>query len=279
MNYNKLFGMADQDDEELKPTLIKLFGSQFPKRQQRKRWEIAMAINAFADYHMLDGSKTFLGVGAGTERTIFYLTGFAKSVHATDLYYNSGNWVRAAPANMLTDPDRFAPTEFRYDRRRLVVQHMDMLDLRYEDNSFDGVFSSGSIEHVGTMEQIQHAAAEIGRVLKPGGMACISTEYKLSGPEKGDGFPGVTLFDSASLLWNIIRPSGLQLVDKLDLHIDQDTLSTVYPLDEFSRAWDEHRTIDVDDTVLSHVGYTWTSVHLAMVKPAKSAYDANKVVI
>ena len=42
--------------------------------------------------------------------------------------------------------------------------------LRYPDDTFDGIFSSGSIEHFGDLQDVANAAYEMGRVLKPGGV-------------------------------------------------------------------------------------------------------------
>jgi hypothetical protein len=53
-----------------------------------------------------------LGVGAGTETTIFYLTNHVGRVFATDLYLSSGSWGESAPWSMLVAPERFAPYPF-----------------------------------------------------------------------------------------------------------------------------------------------------------------------
>ena len=66
---------------------------------------------------------------------------------------------------MLTEPTSHRPPLMLFNRRRLVVQHMDALDLRYEDESFDGIFSCGSIEHFGSLENVAVAAGEMARVL------------------------------------------------------------------------------------------------------------------
>ena len=82
------------------------FGEEFPRgREYRKYWEVAMAIMAFDAGGLLDGTRHFLGVGAGNEPTIFHLTRHAASVLATDLYLNEG-WEESANSSMLTDPGR-----------------------------------------------------------------------------------------------------------------------------------------------------------------------------
>ena len=53
---------------------------------------------------------------------------------------------------------------------------MDGRRLTFPDASFDAVFTVSSIEHFGAPGDVARAAAEIGRVLRPGGHALIITE-------------------------------------------------------------------------------------------------------
>ena len=77
---------------------------------------------------------------------------------------------------------------------------MDALELRYEDESFDGVFSSSSVEHFGDLAAVRRAFEEMHRVLRPGGVVTLSTEYRVAGE---GSLPGTLLFDAAELqaLW------------------------------------------------------------------------------
>ena len=75
---------------------------------------------------------------------------------------------------MLIDPGKFAPHPF--NRRRIGVQVMDGTSITFEDNSFDAALSYSSIEHFGSREAIVKTMKEIERVLKPGGVASITTE-------------------------------------------------------------------------------------------------------
>ncbi len=62
------------------------------------------------------------------------------------------------------------------------MQHIDGRWLRFPDETFDGIYSSGSIEHFGGLDFVANAAFEMGRVLKPGGVLTLSTEFKIAGP-------------------------------------------------------------------------------------------------
>ena len=92
---------------------------------------------------------------------------------------------------MLVEPERFAPGPF--ERERLSVQHMDGRWLRFPGETFDGIYSSGSIEHLGGLDFVANATLEMGRVLKPGGVLTLSTEFKIAGPPDGDAWDAGTL--------------------------------------------------------------------------------------
>ena len=59
---------------------------------------------------------------------------------------------------------------------------MDARHLRFPDGVFDFVFSLSSIEHFGGPADIEQAAADIGRVVRPEGHACVVTEYVRATP-------------------------------------------------------------------------------------------------
>ncbi len=181
-----------------------------------------------------------------------------RRVVATDLYLDAGGWTTDAPRSMLLTPGEHAPGA--WNEQRLVVEHMNAFELRYEDGSFDGVFSSSSIEHFGDWDDVQRALAEIWRVLKPGGIATISTEFRLRG--RGPGFPGALIFDAAELEEVIIRPLSWELVEPLDLRLSKSTRKTEVTLAE-TLAGDAP---DFPHIVVRNGRILFTSVHLALRK-------------
>ena len=226
-----------------------------------------MAVLAMERHGVLRDDAIVLGVGAGREITTFYLTNFVRWVFATDLYVGEG-WDDAAPVNMLTEPVALSLIPFR--PRRLVVQHMDGRCLRYEDETFDAIYSSSSIEHFGDWEDVTAAAREMGRVLKPGGLLTLSTEYRIAGD--GKGLPGVLMFNQEQLLSLIVEPSGLVPVDTPQFSISEKTLSRIVPSEELVEnhqrllRGEEGRWATYPHIVLEDQGYSWTSYHLALVK-------------
>ena len=225
-----------------------------------KVWEISQAVRGLRDFGALNPTSQIMGVAAGHEHTVFYLTNHVARVFATDLYATNEAWFEAA-RGMLSEPEKFATVDMIWNPNRLVVQHMDALNLRYEDESFDGIFSCGSIEHFGSLENVKLAAREMGRVLKPGGVMTLSTELRIEGPE-GLGVPGAIIFTPQMLIENIIEPSGLELVDDPDFTTTPSTCSLAYPLEEAINKGTRKQSVG-----LIHAGYTWTSVSLCLRKP------------
>jgi SAM-dependent methyltransferase len=283
LSYNKLCEIEDFEHAELRGLIrmlfsheLKRFGPDFPKgREYRKYWEVAMTYRALQDFGALHEGSQILGVGAGNEPTIFLLTRSAGRVFATDLYLAEGTWSESANASMLTDPARHWPSA--WNPLRLVVQHMDALSLRYEDESFDGIFSSSAIEHFGDYEAVQRALAEMHRVLRRGGILALSTEFRLEGSSAG--LPEILMFDESELLENIISPFSWTLVSPLELSLSRETRALEL---SFSAAaadvrahvsrygglfYHELEWSSYPHVLLREGELLWTSLHLVLRKP------------
>jgi len=290
--HNKVIEYEDFSDPELVALMrdifrheIKHFTPEFPKgAEYRKYWEIAMSVRALRQFGALRQDAKLLGVGAGTEATVFYLANHVQKVFATDLYLSAGDWGEWANWRMLVSPDRFAPYPYRRDH--LIVQHMDGRLLHYPDNTFDGIFSAGSIEHFGSWQAIAASAYEMGRVLKPGGVIAISTEYRINGPSAG-GWDGLRFMSSEDIRRYIVEASGLEPVDELRTTLSQATLATNMLQSDIVADFEAHlanqkrfpRVGEVTFSRYPHIvvtedRYMFTSVHLALRKTA--SYPASQ---
>lgn len=248
------------------------FGPRFPRGvEYRKHWEVAMTARGLEAGGALRPDAELLGVGAGNEPTIFWLTTMAHRVFATDLYMAPG-WEESANSSMLTDPGLHWSGS--WNARRLVVQHMDALDLHYEDGSFDGIFSSSSIEHFGGHEDVRRAVDEMHRVLRPGGTLALATELRLAGPSPG--MAGTQLFSAAELLELVVGDRDWELIDQLQADVCATTsagaTSFSAALADLAAHVAEHGRLDYETlrwsryphVVLEHGAHRWTSVHLCL---------------
>ena len=91
------------------------------------------------------------------------------------------------------------------------------------------MYSLSSIEHFGSPADIRAAAAEIGRVLRPGGYAYLATELFLEpaptwlrrardavNRASGGRWLRRELFTEPELLCELVEPSGLTLLQPVD---------------------------------------------------------------
>lgn len=257
LSYNRVLKLSDFDKLDM-------------YIRNRKSWEIAMALKTLRELGATSPDAIILGVGAAKERTIFELANEndCRFVIPSDLYFNMGVWKDWAGPDFVQFPGAHVPEDIDADPWRILPRNADMTMLPIPDNNVDGIFSSGSIEHVGQKdifdgEAIAKAASEIGRVLRPGGIASLSTEWKISG--NGWGFGHVRLFDEDTIQKYIIEPSGLELVDKPDWSMEEtepiSLMEIVKGKSDVGFGYISH-TSPVDG-----VEYIFTSVHLALRKP------------
>jgi SAM-dependent methyltransferase len=255
-----------------RPRLLELMDGIVPgsaARPHRKVWEFAMGVMALEEGGVLHEGAFGLSVGAGHEPVLYYLTNRCRWLFATDLY-GAGSFVRRESADaMLVDPDLFAP--YPYRRRRLTVAYMDALDLRFEDATFDFVVSFGSIEHFGGVRGAQRALAEVARVLKPGGVAAITTELLVDGGPGPVALPGLELFAPDTLRALVGGTPGLAWLGEERLEPADDPEAPLIDLAaDFVRteAGDQHYP-HVRLRVLTEDGpRVFTSVALAMRREA-----------
>jgi SAM-dependent methyltransferase len=280
LSYCKVCELEDFRDPELRELIRdvfeadrKHFGRKFPEdTEYRKYWEVAMTARAFGDLGVLRDDARVLGVGAGHEATVYWLTTKVGQVVATDLYEADDAWSETdSSADMLTDPGRFWDGE--WDPDRLEVRHMDALELEFPDDSFDAVFSSSSIEHFGGFDEIRQSVEEIYRVLRPGGVAALATEFKIQG--SGHGWPGVFLFDEAALRATVFDGLWWDPATPLGTSVSQETLRAPVDLQEALaepraqvQVWSQYPHL-----VLRQGPYLFTSVHVAMVKSSSPTAD------
>src|SRR6188472_1939925 len=222
---NRLCYVEDWENSEIKEALAELQKLSSEGFIHRKDWEWALGIIAMRRFGKLNEKSTAIGIGSGTEPVPFYLSNKVKHVYATDLYGQNDGWKRAAPSDFPENPKKYTP--FPYKEDALTVLRMDGTKLEFPSESFDIAFSFSSIEHFGGGDRKNHSGAlrslkEIERVLKPGGLAVITTEYIINDKEHPEFFNRRTIYSDL-----IDKLERLKLVEPLDLRITSKTLDTV----------------------------------------------------
>lgn len=226
----------------------------------------------------LEPRTEVLSVGAGREAIAFWLAPRVGRIVATDTYGRGDFAGSEAPDLMLSAPARLSPYDQPVDN--LEVRSADARDLAaFADGSFDAVYSLSSIEHFGVPADIRRAAAQIGRVLRPGGHAFLATELQVRrapAPRRaldaaaravsGGRRRRREVFTNATLERDLIDASGLQLMQPLDTSLSAESFHNVATR-RFGR-WLRTPTGQFHPHIVMRVrGETFTSVGLPLRKP------------
>jgi SAM-dependent methyltransferase len=261
---NKLCCLEDWENNEMKQTILELqkFGAIGGTLRHRKDWEWALGIIAMQKLGKLNKGSVAVGVGAGKEAVLFYLAKYIKHVFATDLY-GGGSWAEA-PVDFPANPRKYSPSN--YEENALTVLRMDGTKLEFPTDNFDIAFSFSSIEHFGGVNHggALQALKEIERVLKPGGIAIVATEYVINGKAHEEFFNSDTIYSDL-----LTKLTNLQLVEPLDLSISPKTLDTV--LDYFSTGLNWQKLSEEQKEACPHIllkrkNLLWTSIMLVFEK-------------
>jgi SAM-dependent methyltransferase len=231
----------------------------------RKLWEMAWLAQAFENLRP-DGVDTMLGLGVGNEPLIYHYTHRAQRVIATDLYSSTTSWNEARRSQERV----FEESLFPYKRERLSVQNMDMRKLQIPDSSIDAIWSCSSVEHVQTLPEFVQTFRECHRVLKPGGIVLITTEFSLGEPYF---LPGVlSLWPDCHLFTRQL--GGLRLIGPVDCtyraenHGNEATPRK--DAEGVARLWQPHRS---RRGLVLHAGYTQLIPVAFALQKVEGAFD------
>ena len=211
----------------------------------RKPYEFAQLIYGCRALGALRDEASIVSVGAGHELVLYWLANHVRRVIATDMY--EGVWQelqgREGHPDVLTKPDAFAP--FSYRRDHLTFMRMDGRRLAFRDHAFDIAYSLSSIEHFGGLPGAIATVREMTRVLKPGGILALATEYVLEGPRHEETF-------LPSEIAEIVRQPGLELVQPIDDGVYR--RYSYKPIDLYKNPYQTpHMVVRFGDTVFTTV--------------------------
>ncbi len=260
---NKICQAADLYNPEWSHVLSELKLSMDEKNFHRKAWEHVQIILSLKRMNLLTPYSVCLAVGAGRENLLYYLTYKVKKILGIDLY--EGEYFGGEDeADIPLSAKKYAP--FPYPEDKLCLRRMDALDLEFNDDFFDFIFSSSSIEHFGSEEEILRSLKEMYRVLKPGGAAFLTTELRLN--KLGRSIKNIKIFPFQNLL-ALFKKAGFAVEEEFDLRIEREYLNDwiKLPDDVFKRP---HVILRYFNTIL-------TSVHAVLCKEGSDAQRGNEI--
>jgi len=155
----------------------------------RKRWEQAYILQALYARGMLRPGVRGLGFGVGSDPMIPVMVNYGCNLVATDYGENeSQGWGSGLELNPRGIADANAM------ERQVRYRDVDMNDIPADLSGFDFVYSCGSLEHIGGLQEgldfIENAMA----CLRPGGLAVHTTELNLSGATETVDTPELSLY-------------------------------------------------------------------------------------
>jgi SAM-dependent methyltransferase len=241
----ELANPAKWENEEWLDLLRSLGLSDERLLMHRKPYEFTQLLYGCRRLGVLRDDACFLSVGAGHEHVLYWLANHVRRVVATDMYEGvwQGERAREGDPVVLENPEQYAP--FPYRREHLEFMRMDGRALTFADATFDVAYSLSSIEHFGGFDGAAKTMREMARVVKPGGILALATEYVISGP------PHEETFQPAEVA-SLIQASGLALVEPIDEQVYR--RYECKPVDLSQNPYQSpHMTVRLGDTVFTSV--------------------------
>ena len=157
---------------------------EHPGHMHRKVWEFCYIAQALSERGLLSPGKRGLGFAVGQEPLTALFADSGCEILATDLgtaEASKGGWVETAQhadsLDVLNKRGICVPDVFQ---RQVRFRSVDMRDLPDDLGSFDFIWSSCSLEHLGSLALGEKFVFESLKYLVPGGWAVHTTEYNLS---------------------------------------------------------------------------------------------------
>jgi SAM-dependent methyltransferase len=208
----ELANPAKWDNPEWLDLLRSLGLSDDKMSMHRKPYEFTQLLYGCRRLGALGEETSVVSVGAGHEQVLYWLANHVRHVVATDMY--EGVWQNVqgqeGDPGVMRRPEDYAP--FPYRRDHLTFMKMDGRRLAFGDGTFDIAYSLSSVEHFGGLTGAVETVREMARVLKPGGILALATEYVLDGPPHEETFQPEE-FDE------LVRQPGLELVESIDVGV------------------------------------------------------------
>ncbi len=155
-----------------------------PGHMHRKIWEWCYIAQALHERDLLQPGKRGLGFAVGQEPLAALFASFGCDIVATDLDTASAQQSGWSATNQHADSLEklnqrgiCSPEEFT---NRVAFRFVNMNHIPQDLTGFDFVWSSCSIEHLGSLKAGQLFMQNMMQCLKPGGVAIHTTEFNVS---------------------------------------------------------------------------------------------------
>ena len=152
-------------------------------RMHRKLWEYCFITQALSERGMLIPGKRGLGFAVGTEPLPALFASLGCEIIATDLDTEEARqqgWVdtsqHAASLDSLNDRGICPPDQFQ---KRVDFRFVNMREIPDDLGTYDFIWSSCSLEHLGSLQLGEEFIYNSLKHLKPGGVSVHTTEYNV----------------------------------------------------------------------------------------------------
>jgi 2-polyprenyl-3-methyl-5-hydroxy-6-metoxy-1,4-benzoquinol methylase len=153
----------------------------------RKQWEFVYILDMLNLHNKLKPGNVGLGFGCGKERLVPAMAAMGVDLTVTDLSFDEAKIKGWTATNQhsggLEDFIEYCPTICTEDQLMgLTYRTVDMnnISLDLMQMGFDFVWSSCSLEHLGTLDKAKQFIYSTMHCLKPGGILVHTTEFNLS---------------------------------------------------------------------------------------------------
>lgn len=164
----------------------------------RKIWEYCFIAQALSERDMLQAGRSGLGFAVGQEPLTSLFCSMGASIHATDLFTDIAKkqgWVNTNEhASGIEKLNLRGLCSDELLKKNCTFRHVDMNNIPDDLSGFDFVWSSCSLEHLGSIAHGGEFIHNAMRCLKPGGIAVHTTEYNASSNLKTVDKGGTVLF-------------------------------------------------------------------------------------
>lgn len=157
----------------------------------RKQWEFAYILEMLLIHGKLKPGMRGLGFGCGKERLVPAMAALGVELVVTDLEFTEAEakgWTATNQHSTNLDSFKIFCPDVCSEEQLLKLQYrtVDMTKIPHDlmKMEFDFVWSSCSLEHVGSLDEAKRFIYSTAHCLKPGGIAIHTTEFNLDSDDK-----------------------------------------------------------------------------------------------